>query len=156
MGKRGFQPAPTKLKVLHGNPGHRPINKDEPKPKPIMPKCPSWLDKEAKKEWRRIAPLLQGIGLLTEIDGTALSAYCRDYSKWVQSEKELMLHGMLIKTPNGFIQQSPYVSIANNLMKLMNSYLDRFGMNPSSRSGIKIKEESHEDEFEEFLKNGKK
>jgi P27 family predicted phage terminase small subunit len=156
MGKRGFQPTPTTLKVLRGNPGHRTLNKEEPKPKPTIPECSEWLDEVAKSEYDRVSVMLQPLGLITEIDGAALSAYCRVYSKWADAEKELMKHGMLIKTPNGYVQQSPYVSIANNLMKLMNSYLDRFGMNPSSRSGIKTKLESHEDEFEDYLKDGKK
>ena len=85
MGARGPAPKPTALKVLDGNPRHRPINRSEPRPRPVAPKCPSWLDAEAKREWRRIAPALERIGLLTEIDGTALAGcpvFCAAVHKW--------------------------------------------------------------------------
>lgn len=37
---RGRKPKPTHLKLLEGNPGHRPINGAEPKPNPGLPTCP--------------------------------------------------------------------------------------------------------------------
>ena len=55
MATRGRKPKPTALKVLEGNPGKRPLNELEPKPKKQAPSCPSWLEPEAKKEWRRMA-----------------------------------------------------------------------------------------------------
>lgn len=45
----GRKNTPTQLKVLNGNPGKRPLNQNEPKPKPVMPECPSWLNGYAKK-----------------------------------------------------------------------------------------------------------
>ena len=50
MATRGRKPKPTHLKVLAGNPGKRPLPKNEPKPKPIAPRCPQWLDPIARKE----------------------------------------------------------------------------------------------------------
>ncbi|MEQ8198694.1 MAG: phage terminase small subunit P27 family, partial [Clostridiaceae bacterium] len=32
MAQRGRKPKPTAIKVLEGNPGKRPLNKNEPKP----------------------------------------------------------------------------------------------------------------------------
>jgi phage terminase small subunit len=40
--------------------------KNEPKPKQIAPKCPSWLEPDAKKEWRRLSKELESMGLLTK------------------------------------------------------------------------------------------
>jgi hypothetical protein len=37
---RGRRPKPTRLKVLTGNPGKRPLNMDEPQPEPAIPDCP--------------------------------------------------------------------------------------------------------------------
>ena len=50
MAIRGRKPKPTALKVLEGNPGHRPLNKKEPMPKGKLPRCPEWLEDDAKKE----------------------------------------------------------------------------------------------------------
>ncbi len=54
-----------------------------------MPKCPTHLDKIAKKEWRRFAPTLERLGLITEVDGSAFAAYCDQYSRWVQINQDL-------------------------------------------------------------------
>ena len=43
------KPKPTKLKILEGNPGKRPLNLNEPKPKQVVPKCPDWLMDDARK-----------------------------------------------------------------------------------------------------------
>ena len=63
MAKRGRKPKPTALKKLEGNPGKRPLNELEPMPQVTMLRCPNWLEPEAKKEWRRLAPVLIGLVL---------------------------------------------------------------------------------------------
>ena len=37
---RGRRPKPTRLKLLTGNPGKRPLNDDEPQPQAAIPECP--------------------------------------------------------------------------------------------------------------------
>ena len=64
MAQRGRKPKPTALKVLEGNPGGRPLNLNEPKPVKKAPRCPSWLEDEAKKEWKRMGKVLEQLGLL--------------------------------------------------------------------------------------------
>lgn len=49
MAIRGRKPKPTALKVLEGNPGHRPLNKKEPLPKGRLPRCPDWLEDDARR-----------------------------------------------------------------------------------------------------------
>lgn len=88
----GRKNIPTNLKILRGNPGKRALNKNEPTPGG-MPNCPSHLDKMAKKEWKRFAPILHRLGLLTEVDGPAFAAYCQQYSLWVTIQKELSRQG---------------------------------------------------------------
>ena len=69
MATRGRKPKPTALKVLEGNPGRRPLNKNEPKPKGKKKlQCPSYFNAEAKKEWRRLSKVLIEMGVLTEFD----------------------------------------------------------------------------------------
>src|SRR5262245_15675518 len=55
-GQRGQAPMPTRLKILRGNPGRRPLNDAEPKPEAGIPKCPSWLSRKEKAEWKDITP----------------------------------------------------------------------------------------------------
>lgn len=142
---------PTALKVLEGNPGKRPINQKEPKPKPVAPKCPAHLNPCARKEWRRIAVDLEPLGLLTQIDRAALAAYCVAYSRWVEAEDMIRKHGMLVKSPNGYPMQSPYLAIANKAVEQMKGFLTEFGMTPSSRSRLSINDKGQEDEFDRLL-----
>jgi P27 family predicted phage terminase small subunit len=136
---KGRPRIPTTLKVLNGNPGKRPISQTEPKPEPIAPKCPPHLDRRAKAEWRRIAPELEELGLLTRVDMAALAGYCQNYSLWIDAHNQIKKHGLLIKSPNGYPMQSPYLAIANKALDHMKSFLTEFGMTPASRTRINVK-----------------
>ena len=57
----GRKTKPTAIKKLEGNPGKRKLNTKEPVPVKGMPTCPEWLLPEAKKEWDRLADLMNQI-----------------------------------------------------------------------------------------------
>ena len=154
MAQRGRKPKPTALKMLEGNPGGRPLNK-EPKPEKKAPRCPSWLEDEAKKEWKRMAKVLENMGLLTEMDMAAFAGYCQAYARWKEAEEFLTQHGSMVRTPNGYLQQVPQVSIAQTNMKIMLKFCEQFGLTPSARSRIVGGENGDEDdEMEKLLEGG--
>ncbi len=134
----GRKPKPTALKVLAGNPGKRKLNDREPKPRAVIPKCPKILQGEARSEWRRIAKKLHALGLLTEIDGAALTTYCLTWARLVDAEEKLRQHGTIIISPNGFPVQSPYLSIATKATEQLVRVLVEFGMTPSSRARVQV------------------
>lgn len=158
MGKRGPAPKPTNLKILQGNPGKRPLNENEPKYSLSEDslKPPSYLSKYAKKEWKRIAPLLSKNGLLTEADITSLAGYCQAYHRWIECEKLIRTYGYTDTTDKGNVIQRPEVGAANKALELMLKYGKEFGLTPSSRTSLHIeKTEEVEDPFMIFLKGGK-
>ena len=65
---RGRKPKPTRLKVITGNPGKRPLNLDEPMPEPIVPDFPPELSPAAQIEWHRLAGELGKLRVLTNLD----------------------------------------------------------------------------------------
>ena len=136
MATRGRKPKPTALKILEGNPGKRPLNENEPIPPKGNIKCPTWLLPEAKKEWKRMAKQLEHLGILTEIDMAAFAGYCQAYARWKEAEEFITQHGTIVKTPSGYWQQVPQVSIAQTYLKIMNKFAEQFGLTPSSRSRI--------------------
>ena len=157
--KRGPAPQPTVKRKLHGNPGRRPYPKNEPKPEKSekIPLAPRHLDKVAQKEWRRMAKELHPIGLLTNIDLTALAAYCSTYSLWVDAITKIQKHGPLIKAQSGFPMQSPYLQIANKSQAEMRKWMVEFGLTPSSRTRITVeKPKEKKDPLAEFQARGKK
>ena len=134
----GRKPKPTAIKKLEGNPGKRKLNTKEPIPAKGMPNCPEWLMPEAKKEWERLADLMNQLGVLTEVDMAAFAAYCQS----------------TFETDKGYQQQTPWVGIANTNQKLMLQAASEFGLTPSSRSRIvagNAKGKEPEDEMEALL-----
>lgn len=138
MATRGRRPLPTAIKELEGDrgKGRRPINKNEPVPPHENVKCPMWLLPEAKKEWKRLASSLMAMGILTDHDLEAFAGYCQAYARWREAEEFLAQHGTIFRTPSGYVQQMPQVSIAMQNLKLMQSFCTEFGLTPSSRARL--------------------
>src|SRR5437899_2154383 len=72
---RGRPRKPTALKVLAGNPGHRALPKNEPRPA-LGAKAPGWMTIGARREWDALAPMLDRLGVLAETDAEALAELC--------------------------------------------------------------------------------
>src|SRR5437763_14064864 len=110
---RGRRPKPTRLKMLTGNPGKRPLNDAEPRPQANVPECPPELGPVAHKEWYRLVGERAALRLLTNLDRAALAAYCGAYALWAEATQAIQKYGAMIKSPTGFPLQSPYLAIAN-------------------------------------------
>jgi P27 family predicted phage terminase small subunit len=136
---RGRKPKPTHLKLLEGNLGRRPPNLGEPKPRRAIPTCPAHLCPSAKSEWKRIACLLYSLGVLTELDRASLAAYCQAYGRWVEAERKLKETPALLKMPSGYLQQNPWLTIANKQLELMHKYMTELGLSPAARSRVDVR-----------------
>ena len=156
MATRGRKPKPTAVKVLEGNPGKRPLNMYEPVPEKKAPECPSWLNDEAKEEWDRLADKMVNLGTLTEMDMAAFAGYCQSYARWKEAEEFIEKHVTIVKTPSGYWQQVPQVSIAQTNLKVMLKFCSEFGLTPSFRSRMIAGEvqEGSVDEMEFLLLEG--
>jgi len=152
--KRGRRPLPTPIKALRGTlrPGRQTAG--EPAPDVAVPTCPAELGAAAKREWRRIAPELARLGLLARIDRAALALYCESYGRWLEAVAAVEKYGVVIKSPNGFPVQSPYLAIANKAGEQVRLLLGEFGMSPSSRTRVHAKTPVTHDPLDEFLKHG--
>lgn len=140
MAGRGPAPKPTALKLLEGNPGHQKLNRREPRPRPIAPACPTWLSRDAKREWRRIAPELERVGLLTIVDMAGLAGYCESYSLWKRCQEKLTGDGLTYETDTGYIRPRPEVAIAAGALAEIRQFCQQFGLTPSARSRLMLPE----------------
>ncbi len=104
---------------------------------PKIPSCPSHLDKEAKKEWKRVSKALYAIGLITELDRGLLAAYCEAYSRWVMATNSVNIDGMMIECGDGQ-KLNPCVKVAREAYDQMIKVGTLFGMSPSSRASLSI------------------
>ena len=135
---KGRKPEPSALKLLRGLPGKRKLSLDEPQPALLSgAQPPEWLDEEAKVEWQRLAPILERLGVFTETDTTALTAYCEAWATWKAATQKIRQFGMVIKGKDGDLPiVSPYVKIAEKSFLQVKAMLIEFGMTPSSRARV--------------------
>src|SRR5262245_14360459 len=136
MGMRGPAPKPTSLRLLEGNLSKRAFNDHEPKPRAIAPRCPKHLDNEARREWRRITPILLRMRVLTEADEYTLANLCQTYSTLIKAQRKLTETGLLLKTPSGYVQQNPLLGIVNRCMDTITRLSREFGLTPASRTQL--------------------
>jgi P27 family predicted phage terminase small subunit len=151
----GRPPKPTVLRIVGGNAGKRPLPRNEPQPARSRPTAPPFLGDAAKAEWDRVAPQLDRLGLLTELDRANLAAYCVAYSDWMEAEEQLRKYGRVMKSPvrvtvrrkdgeeitesaGGFPMQSPYVPLRNKALEQMRVFSALFGMSPVDRTRVSI------------------
>ena len=148
---------PTQLKVLQGTARKSRLT-NEPKPKPAAPKCPDWLSKEAKRKWKELAPKLEKLGLLTELDGEQLAALCTHWSIIQQAAKDIKERGILIPSAreDGALVKNPALQVLRDNSMAFSKYAGHFGLDPVSRGRINLSDEKEKDDFEEFLNRGKK
>lgn len=153
-GTRGPLPKPAALRLLEGNAGKRALNLSEGINPPVeIPSAPKHLGIEAKKEWKRITPLLEELGLISGLDRAALGLYCQALGRL--SELETSFNGkvqLLVDagtnyadavfevghsvTPSGYAQQSVIIQLIKSHREQVNRYLMHFGLSPAARGRV--------------------
>ncbi len=117
-------------------------------------KCPSLLDKEGKKEWKRILKILEEQKKDFEsIDTKALERYCSCYSDVLKFSNLLEESGYIIKSSSGYPQQHPYCQLKKNAEQEMRNWMKELGLTPASRARMnksKIGDKGGEGEDEEM------
>lgn len=136
----GPPPKPTALKILHGNPGCRPLNDQEPKPA-LGATPPDYVMAEPAVlvEWNRHAPRLLKLGLLTEIDDSALGMLC---VLEVRLRALLKLEGM---------EAVPAARAILDVSKELRALWSRFGMTPADRARVKVDKPAPETKLARFI-----
>lgn len=147
-GERGPKPLPANVHLLRGNPSKKPLASlldDVVRPDVEIPECPPHLEGEARAEWARITPHLEQLGLITQVDRAALTAYCDTWGEYVwacERIKELNAvdptgeKGRIFDTPSGYKQISVLQQIRNRSLEQMKSFLAMFGLSPADRSRV--------------------
>ena len=132
-GRTGRPPKPHHLKVIEGNPGKRSLAEPVKAP-PSKPACPSWLSKYAKTEWRRIVPVLDSLGVLTQVDRSTLAAYCEAVSTFKAATETIEEFGVLVEgRRKGEAVKNPALQIQRDAARLIATYSSMFGLSPSDR-----------------------
>jgi len=155
MGRRGPKPTPTAVLQLRGSwRAKESKRKGEAKFSGPAPRRPRGLGRIAAAEWNRVAPILAKQGLLTEVDRTALEAYCiwyEIYRKLLAALNRKGKKALAIGTTDYNRVQSAMSDASANMMR--NAAC--FGITPADRSKVQTEpDEKKDDPLEEFLSGG--
>lgn len=147
---------PTALKLLQGNPGKKPLPKNEPIIPHACPDPPETLSAQGRKHWGEIVGILAESGIMTALDVHALAAYCEAYARWLHANEQLCLFGCVAKDEKGIPHHSPYLRVANDSFMQMKALLQEFGLSPASRARIQVSKKEEENPFAMIEKMKKK
>lgn len=134
---RGRKPRPSELRLLEGNPGHRPV----PQPvviagRPVpgeLEEPPEHLPDDAKDFWRVTVPRLVSAGIVDRVDIPALIALATQYDVMVKARRVIAQKGLFARGSTGQIVEHPAVKIERNAAKAFQSLSEQFGITPVAR-----------------------
>ena len=145
----GRKPLPTALHVLNGNPSKIDLKErtaKEPKFTEGYPACPEWLGEDARKEWDRVLPELEGAGVLKKVDMAALAGYCDSLAMWKRANETIDKEGLTVETIQGGIKAHPATVIRDKALEKMKSFAIEFGFTPASRSRVEVPDQAKEED----------
>lgn len=155
----GRPPTPTALKELHGNPGKRPLNEDEPRPGVYLPDKPPYeLTETAQEIFSNKARELFACGILTQLDVEFLAIWAElmdDYITLVKQvrdegfvyyKQKLLYDGNTRNEP----ERNPNLITLENLRREIRFYSARLGTEPSARTKLQVVR-VQEDELDDFI-----
>ena len=143
----GRRPAPTAIKKVLGFPPGR-INEHEPTPPAGPVEQPDGLSVAAQAVWETLAPVCVAMGTLTSADTVAFATLCEleatrrrtsaekdrpDFSPFLMSA---FVDGA--GTEHVTIKEHPAIKLERNTAAAMRPYFEKFGLEPSGRSRIKV------------------
>lgn len=151
--------------VREGNPGKRPVPESLKLP-PAELDEPDWIetfpavrDKEiqpanrrarevARREWRRVVPVLKHTAGLAAVDANLLHDYCVCVARIDQCERELSTNGLLQLGERGW-QKNGATTIVSQYRAQLKVYIRELGLSPSARTGMTPpKDDDDEDPFD--------
>jgi len=148
MAKPGPKPKQPHLRIANGkgngtDSGGRKVDQNTPKPKPIAPHYPIWLTDAAKDEWKKLAPELEKLGILSSIDGPVFAVFCQAISNFRAATLEIKREGIMLTGARK--RKHPALQIQRDAAGIIRQYAAEFGLTPSSRTRLSIPDQVPDD-----------
>ena len=105
------------------------------------PRPPAWLSKDAKAEWRRVAPILVERRVLTDADLGTLENYVTSIGTVREAQRVLNRDGLTLQG-----KRHPAFGIQNAAMTSARLAAAELGLTPVSRSRPAMREEAGDDD----------
>lgn len=123
------------------------------------PPAPAWLSVDAKKEWRRVLPILVRRKILTTADLGSLENYCTATGQVREMERHLQEHGHVLEVfkenDEGDLvslgmKRNPAVGIQSDAMTRARLLAAELGLTPVSRSRPAVRDDDDDDALVDF------
>ncbi|WGD32009.1 phage terminase small subunit P27 family [Ancylobacter sp. WKF20] len=125
--------------------GRRPQNLVAAAQAMETPAPPSWFDRHAKAEWKRVAPILtQERKVLTTGDVATLQSYCIAVGQVAQAAEIISKEGLTFNGPHG-PRKHPAVAIQQGAMAQARLLAGELGLTPTSRSRPAMRDDDDAD-----------
>ena len=144
---------PASLLLLNGrgegqDSAGRPVATPPPF-KRLAPNPPTWLSREAKAEWKRVAPGLERLDLIKPEDRAAFAAYCETWARFVDATRTVNREGITAMNPDsGRLAVHPAVRVAEAASTHLRQYAEQFGLTPAAERNVSKRDDGR-GEFEE-------
>lgn len=109
---------------------------------------PDWIDEEAQKEYRRVAPMLKKLNI-TALDRQVLTDYCIAVSTLKKAIKEIEKQGLMIDG-----KKNPAVNIMLDMQKEIRANAGSLGMTLDSRMKLVKTDDNNVDDVDPYTKIG--
>jgi len=126
--------------VLGGNAGKRPLPASK---KPFVPpslECPDWVSDVAKAFWAREVPGMIEREVVGNSDWSALVILAQAWAEMQIATDTLNKEGRIYIGHNGTKCTHPCVKMQTAAMKIVNSIMAQFGMQPTTRARLPVVE----------------
>lgn len=117
---------------------------------------PDDIQEEAKAYMQNVCDMLESKGVMENVDTAALTMLARNYSMFIQANKQLEKDGLTVTSDRGNIAPHPAIKIAKDAQTSAMKVMMEFGLTAKARTKLaKMTTEAEESPLEAFVKNSK-
>jgi P27 family predicted phage terminase small subunit len=102
--------------------------------KPTLPRPPEHVDAAGQHKWDEVLDILLDRGDILDagiLDG--LACYCSAWSQWLAAEAQVKTLGLIVKSPAGFAQENPFLSVARKAQTELRRWGDVLRLTPKAK-----------------------
>lgn len=117
---------------------------------------PDDIQEEAKAYMRNVCDMLESKGVMENVDTAALTMLARNYSMFIQANKQLEKDGLTVTSDRGNIAPHPAIKIAKDAQTSAMKVMLEFGLTAKARTKLtKLATAEEDSPLEAFVKNTK-
>ena len=103
-----------------------------------VPSPPAHISISAAVQWRRLAPVLTNIGVLSTADLCTLALLCETLATEEVAREIVEAEGLATATSDGGLKPHPSVRIMETARAQVAALFKEFGLTPRSRAGVNL------------------